>query len=92
MEPLLRLTSPSLDLPTDTIITNEDELSECLGKLQFVFEVSSDPSMKFTDCLSSIILVLLALHCQLHDGVSHVKKHVDSLVEKFIKYASGEVL
>jgi len=91
MEPLLRLTSPSLNLPTDTIITNEDELSECIGKLQFVFEVSSDPSMKFTDCLSSIILVLLALHCQLHHGVSHVKKHVDSLVEKFIKNASGDL-
>lgn len=79
MDPLSRLTRDGS--------TSDLELAECLERLHFIFEVASDPSVAFSDRLSPVILVLMALHSRLK--VSHLKSPVGSLVEKFLKTASG---
>ena len=79
LEPLTRLTKGGS--------TCDQELADCLERLYLLFEVTSDPGVTFSDHLSPVILVLMALHSKLK--VSHLKAPVGSLVEKYLKTASG---
>ena len=88
-DPLLRLLQcPKADKDDNQDIISEAELENCIEKLHLCFVVINDPSLMFIAHLKKIMMVLMELHCRISLGVSHLRKPVEDLVKRYLKWSS----
>ena len=95
-EPLIRLFSQQCqkfeDVNQDSgAIISENELENCIEKIHLCFVVINDPSLMFVRHLDRIIMALMELHCRISLGVSHLRKPVEDLVKRYLKWSSQSV-
>lgn len=80
--------SGGMDVQT---MLGEQDLSECIRRMHLVFVTGSDPCLSLLEHLRPVILVLMHLHCRICFGVSHIRKPVQDLVERFLKHSCGDL-
>ena len=66
----------------------EDELHSCIEQLYIIFVLTNEPLIMFLGILRPIILSLLYVHCKICFGESHLRRKVEKLIVRFLKYSS----
>ena len=86
MAPLLALCDDDDDGDASKDLCGEDELSHCVFLLHVLFVTSAgDPSSVFSSHLEPAVPALLALHCAVCFGASHLRRPVKELLARYLR-------